>query len=150
MCARWCAAKYIGKSGSNHNEQSQTPDQKYNTYIMRSFAALIAVFGVATAQEPPSIAADGTELVFNWGASKSISIQDLVDRLEACETGLRAQSKSISSINDADVDCTASNDIVVGKMALTDVLRLTISIEGCKSKAASSFSVSVVHPMAPQ
>lgn len=110
---------------------------------MRSFAALIAVFGVATAQEPPSIAADGTELVFNWGASKSISIQDLVDRLEACETGLRAQSKSISSINDADVDCTASNDIVVGKMALTDVLRLTISIEGCKSKAASSFSALV-------
>lgn len=126
------------------------PRPQIRNNIMRSFAALIAVFGVATAQEPPSIAADGTELVFNWGASKSISIQDLVDRLEACETGLRAQSKSISSINDADVDCTASNDIVVGKMALTDVLRLTISIEGCKSKAASSFSVSVVHPMAPQ
>ena len=104
---------------------------------------LLLTASVAAAQDAPSIAADGTDITFNWGDRQSITVQQLVDKLDACTKAVEAlQTSQGALLSEEGLDATkTTNEVAIGKMGLTDVLRLGVSINGCQAKAAAPFSV---------
>ena len=111
------------------------------TTLRITAAAVLLLTGVAAAA-PPSIEADGDDVSFSWGDGRTISLTALVDGLNDCTSKVNALQAVAPQVNTGNTDFTSPATLIlpIGKMAVSEVARITFSISGCASELASGFA----------
>jgi hypothetical protein len=112
------------------------------TTLSIAVAAAVLLLTGGAAAAPPSIEADGEEVSFSWGDGRTISLTALVDGLNDCTSKVNALQAVAPQVSTGNADFTSPATLVlpIGKMAVSEVARITFSIAGCASELATGFA----------
>ena len=103
---------------------------------------------VAGSPNPPSIQADGGDLLFTWGDGQTMSMTDIANGIENCATKADLSKATLLATGNVDLTNTANQatTIPLGKMSVAEVARLTFTITGyaSPSRQRGSFKPSIL------